>query len=519
MTQTAKMSLTAAAAALLAAGVTLTTTASGWALPGFSKAPVAAANDGTTAGSAAPAVVALAAAATPAPAVALPPAQVPNYRAIVQTQGPAVVGITVAGLHKVSNTDGDDDTPSAARGQGGNDDGDPFFRFFRGVPGLRLPQQMNPGAQPFRGQGSGFIISSDGLVLTNAHVVRDAKQVTVKLSDRREFSAQVLGSDPATDIAVLKLDAKNLPTVQLGDSKQVQVGDYVLAIGAPYGFEQSATQGIVSAKGRSLPGESVVPFIQTDAAVNPGNSGGPLFDASGRVVGVNAQIYSQSGGFQGLAFSIPVDVALKVKDQIVAHGKVEHARLGVTLQDLSAPLAASFGLEAPDGALVSSVQPGSAAAKAGLKAGDVITAIDGEPVRVAGDISSRVGLARPGDKLKLELWRDKSRTSETVALGHADKDAQEAAAAPQGASLGLALRPLQPQELRGSGLDHGLLIERVAGPSQLAGVQPGDVLLALNGKPVQDVEQVRAALKGSPKQVALLVARDGQQIFVPVRLG
>ncbi|WP_457418839.1 Do family serine endopeptidase [Roseateles sp. P5_E7] len=516
MTQTAKMTLTATAAALLAAGVTLTTTASGWTLPALfkDKAPVSAsvaapATGDATPGSAAPTVVALAATATPVPAIALPPAQVPNYRAIVQTQGPAVVGITVAGLHKVGAEDSDD--APAARG-----DDDPFFRFFRGVPGMRMPQQ---GAQPFRGQGSGFIISSDGIVLTNAHVVRDAKQVTVKLSDRREFAAKVLGSDPATDIAVLKLDATGLPTVQLGDAKQVQVGDYVLAIGAPYGFEQTATQGIVSAKGRSLPGESVVPFIQTDAAVNPGNSGGPLFDASGRVVGVNAQIYSQSGGFQGLAFSIPVDVALKVKDQIVAHGKVEHARLGVTLQDLSAPLAASFGLEAPDGALVSSVQPGSAAAKAGLKSGDVITAIDGEPVRVAGDVSSRVGLARPGEKLKLALWRDKSRVSETVALGRADKDEQEAAATPQGGSLGLALRQLQPQELRGSGLDHGLLIERVTGPAQLAGVQAGDVLLALNGKPVQDIEQVRNALKSSPKQVALLVARDGQQIFVPVRLG
>ncbi|MDR7269571.1 serine protease Do [Pelomonas saccharophila] len=515
MTQTAKTTLIATAAALLAAGVTVTTTASGWTAPAWlhgSKAPVSA----PVAGEATPAATAAtvtAATTLAAPAVTLPPAQLPNYRAIVQTQGPAVVGITVAGLHKVGNDDDGDDAPVA---RGRDDDSDPFFRFFRGIPGLRMPQQ---GPQPFRGQGSGFIISPDGLVLTNAHVVRDAKQVTVKLSDRREFSAKVLGSDPATDIAVLKLDAKNLPTVQLGDPRQVQVGDYVLAIGAPYGFEQTATQGIVSAKGRSLPGDSVVPFIQTDAAVNPGNSGGPLFDAAGRVVGVNAQIYSQSGGFQGLAFSIPVDVALKVKDQIVAHGKVEHARLGVTLQDLSAPLASSFGLGAPDGALVSSVQPDSAAAKAGLKAGDVITAIDGEPVRVAGDVSSRVGLARPGDKLKLELWRDKSRVSETVSLGRADKDTQEASASPQGGSLGLALRPLERQELRGSGLDHGLLIERVTGPAQLAGVQPGDVLLAMNGKPVQSVEQVREALKGKPASVALLVARDGQQIFVPVRLG
>ena len=504
MTQTAKITLTATAAALLAAGVTLTTTASGWTLPHLFKDKAADAGGG------APAVMAAPATAPVAPAVALPANTLPNYRAIVQTQGPAVVGITVAGLHKIGNADMDDDAP-AARGEE-----DPFFRFFRGIPGLRMPQQ---GPQPFRGQGSGFIISGDGLILTNAHVVRDAKQVTVKLSDRREYAAKVLGSDPATDIAVLKVDASGLPTVQLGDPKQVQVGDYVLAIGAPYGFEQTATQGIVSAKGRSLPGDSVVPFIQTDAAVNPGNSGGPLFDGSGRVIGVNAQIYSQSGGFQGLAFSIPVDVALKVKDQIVAHGKVEHARLGVTLQDLSAPLAASFGLNAPDGALVSSVQPGSAAAKAGLKAGDVITGIDGEPVRVAGDVSSRVGLARPGDKLKLELWRDKSRVSETVALGRADKDTQEASAAPEGGKLGLALRPLERQELRGSGLDHGLLIEGVTGPAQLAGVQPGDVLLALNGKPVQSVEQVRDAMKSAPKQVALLVARDGQQIFVPVRLG
>jgi serine protease Do len=506
MTQTTKFTLTAAAAALLGAGVTLTTSASGWTLPALFKDKAPAETTTTPA----PLTVAAAAPATaPAPVAAvLPAAPVPNYRAIVQSQGPAVVGITVAGLHK---TEG----PAVVQ-QGPGLEDDPFFRFFRGIPGLRMPQQ---GAQPFRGQGSGFIISSDGLILTNAHVVREAKQVTVKLSDRREFSAQVLGSDPATDIAVLKVDAKGLPTVQLGDPKQVQVGDYVLAIGAPYGFEQTATQGIVSAKGRSLPGDSVVPFIQTDAAVNPGNSGGPLFDASGRVIGVNAQIYSQSGGFQGLAFSIPVDVALKIKDQIVAHGKVEHARLGVTLQDLSAPLASSFGLEAPDGALVSSVQPGSAAAKAGLKAGDVITSVDGEPVRVAGDVSSRVGLARPGDKLKLELWRDKKRVSETVALGRADKDVQEASAAPQGGQLGLALRPLQPQELRGSGLDGGLLIERVSGPAQLAGVQPGDVLLALNGKPVQSVDEVRAAMKDAPKSVALLVARDGQQIFVPVRLG
>ncbi len=491
-----KLTATAAASALLVLSLA-TTAADAWTLPAWlHRGPTPS----TT-------TVAAAAPAAPAPlsAAPLPAGQMPNYRAIVQSQGPAVVGVTVAGLRHASDNSGED-----------GPDLDPFFRFFRGIPGLRLPPQ---GAMPFRGQGSGFIVSADGLVLTNAHVVRDAKQVTVKLSDRREFSARVLGSDPATDIAVLKIDAKGLPTVTLGDPRSVQVGDWVLAIGAPFGFEQTATQGIVSAKGRSLPGDSYVPFIQTDAAVNPGNSGGPLFDAAGRVVGINAQIYSQSGGFQGLAFAIPLDVALRVKEQIVATGKVDHARLGVTVQDLSAPLAASFGLTAPDGALVASVAPGSAAAKAGLKAGDVITAVGGEPVQVAGDVSQRVGLAKPGERMNLTVWRDKSRTEIPVTLGRAGSDDPQAAAEPQGGSLGLAVRPLERDELRGAGLDHGLLVEQVSGPAQLAGVQPGDVLLALNGKPVRAIEQVREALKSHPKSVALLVSRDGQQIFVPVNLG
>lgn len=489
-----KLTATAAASALLVLSLAATA-ADAWTLPSWlhrGDTPT-----GTTVAAAAPAAPATLAAAP------LPAGQLPNYRAIVQSQGPAVVGVTVAGLRNTS--DNADDGP----------DLDPFFRFFRGIPGLRMPPQ---GALPFRGQGSGFIVSGDGLILTNAHVVRDAKQVTVKLSDRREYAARVLGSDPATDVAVLKVDAKGLPTVTLGDPRSLQVGDWVLAIGAPFGFEQTATQGIVSAKGRSLPGDSVVPFIQTDAAVNPGNSGGPLFDAAGRVVGINAQIYSQSGGFQGLAFAIPLDVALHVKEQIVATGKVEHARLGVTVQDLSAPLAASFGLAAPDGALVAGVAPGSAAAKAGLQPGDVITSVGGEPVQVAGDLSQRIGLARPGERMALGVWRDKSRTELSVTLDRAEPEGRQAAADTSGGSLGLAVRPLQRDELRSAGLDHGLLIEQVSGPAQLAGVQPGDVLLALNGKPVRGVEQVREALRTKPKSVALLVSRDGQQIFVPVSL-
>jgi len=506
-----------AAAVALAVGSLGLTSADAWTLPSWlhrstAVAQNSAAESGGSAGShaAAPDSAATpsgAAAAAPVAIAPLPPGSVPNYAAIVKAEGPAVVGVTVAGLRKTDGSDG----PSMQN--------DPFYRFFRGLPGFPGFRMMPNGPQPFHGLGSGFIVSSDGLILTNAHVVNDAKQVTVKLSDRREFNAKVLGSDTATDIAVLKIDAKGLPTVSLGDSKSVQVGDYVLAIGAPYGFAQTATQGIVSAKGRSLPGDSYVPFIQTDAAVNPGNSGGPLFDAEGQVIGINAQIFTQSGGFQGLAFAIPIDVAMNVKNQIVAHGYVQHARLGVALQDLSAPLADSFGLKAPDGALVASVAKGTAAAAAGLEPGDVITQVDGHEVHTAGDVSTRVGMAHPGDRLTLGVWRNKSRVDVPVTLGKAQAENTVAAATPEGTTLGLTVRPLDRDELHGAGVDHGLLVEQAQGPALMAGVQPGDVLLAVDGKPARSIDQVRAALSKHPRHVALLVERDGQQIFIPVDLG
>jgi len=437
---------------------------------------------------------------------------VPNYRGIVKQYGPAVVGVTVAGLHKTTAEEQGNLPP-------GMED-DPFFKFFRGMPGFQQRGGRN-GSVPFRGQGSGFIISSDGLILTNAHVVREAKDVTVKLSDRREYTAKVLGSDPATDVAVLKIAATGLPTVRLGDPRQLEVGDPVLAIGAPYGLEQTATQGIVSAKGRSLPGDGAVPFIQTDAAVNPGNSGGPLFDGTGSVVGINAQIYSQSGGFQGLSFSIPINVALKVKDQIVATGKVSHARLGVTIQDVNQALAESFGLKRPDGALVASVAPNSAAAAAGLKPGDVITEVDGEPVVRSGEVSSLISMAAPGAKVKLKVWRDHGARELEAKLGSADADTTEVAdagGAVQPGQLGLALRPLTREERREAKVESGLVVENVAGPAERAGIQQGDVLLAINGKPVQSIDQVKSVLQGKPKSVALLVQRDGDTIFVPVNL-
>jgi serine protease Do len=428
-----------------------------------------------------------------------------SYRDIVRSYGPAVVGVTAQGTHRAGGSPMPDFSD------------DPYFQFFRGLPNFR---GQPPGGTPFRGQGSGFIISADGLILTNAHVVREAKEVTVKLSDRREFRARVLGLDPATDVAVLKVDARDLPVVALGSDREAQVGDPVLAIGAPFGFEQSATQGIISAKGRALPGDAFVPFIQTDAAVNPGNSGGPLFDAAGRVIGINAQIYSQNGGFQGLAFAIPIDVALRVKDQIVAHGKVEHARLGVQLQDLNAGLAESFGLPSPDGAVVTTVARGSAAEKADLKAGDVITRLDGEPVRTGADVATRVGMATPGQKVRLTVWRDKAGRDIEVTLGTADDGAsRQAAAEPAPGSLGLAVRPLSPAEKRDAGIDRGLRVEQAGGAAARAGVRPGDVVLSLNGQPIDSVEQIRGVLERKPKHVALLIQRGDRQIFVPVELG
>ena len=379
-----------------------------------------------------------------------------------------------------------------------------------------------PHNVPTHGQGSGFIVSADGLVLTNAHVVQGATDVTVKLTDRREFRAKVLGADPQTDVAVLKIDAKNLPVVRLGNTRDLQVGEWVLAIGSPYGFENSVTAGVVSAKGRSLPDDSMVPFIQTDVAVNPGNSGGPLFNARGEVVGINSQIYSRSGGYQGLSFAIPIELAAKVKDQIVATGRVEHAQLGVAVQEVNQAFAESFQLDKPEGALVASVSKGSPADKAGLEPGDVIRQINGQPIVASGDLPAWVGQALPGQKVRLEVWRNGKPQELTAILGNANdkvaKQARSDGAAGKG-QLGLALRPLNPDERREAGVSEGLVIEQASGPAAHAGVQAGDVLLAINGVPARDMAQVRAAMAKAGKSVALLIERNGDKIFVPVRLG
>ena len=331
--------------------------------------------------------------------------------------------------------------------------------------------------------------------------------------------------DPKTDVAVLKIDAKNLPVVTLGNTKDLRVGEWVLAIGSPFGFENTVTAGVVSAKGRSLPDDSAVPFIQTDVAVNPGNSGGPLFNARGEVVGINSQIYSRTGGYQGVSFAIPIDVAMRVKDQIVATGKVEHARLGVTVQEVNQTLADSFKLDRPEGALVSNVEKGSPADKAGLQPGDVIRKVDGAADRGFG---RPAGHRQPVDAGPASVHAGSLASG--PARGRSDRAARPAPAkrwrratsrpdAANGGKLGLALRPLQTARSAQAGVDGGLVVEDVSGAAARAGVQSGDVLLAINGTPVKSVEQVRSVVAKSDKSVALLIQRGDDKIFVPVRIG
>jgi serine protease Do len=443
----------------------------------------------------------------PASAQSIPLISAPNYRAIVANNQAAVVGITTAGPMQ---------TAGPQQFNFGEGDDNPLAQFFRGMP---MPQPRQHGVQ--HAQGSGFLVSSDGLVLTNAHVVDGAKEVTVKLSDHREFKAKVLGSDKSSDIAVLKIDAHDLPTVHIGDSDQLGVGDYVLAIGEPFGLEETATAGIVSAKGRSLPGDGYVPFIQTDAAVNPGNSGGPLFDASGNVVGINAQIYTNSGGYEGVSFAIPINLAVQVKDQIVKTGKVAHSRLGVEVQTLDQSLADSFKLKSPNGALVAKVTPDSAADHAGVKVGDVILKFNGATIVDAGQLSARVGITPPGEKATLEVWRDGKTLTLNATIGNAaalvDNDEGSGTSSP--ARLGLALRPLTPEERQQAGVTGGLVVEQVQGHAAEAGIQPGDVVLSVDGTAVQSVQQLRKMVEGHDKQIALLIQRGNARLFVPVALG
>ncbi len=430
---------------------------------------------------------------------------------LVETHGPAVVNISTTKMVKR----GVEGLPFAMPNE---EDMQEFFRrFFPGMPG-------GPGSMqefPARGAGSGFIVSSDGYILTNAHVVRDADEVEVKLIDKRKFMAKVIGADDRTDVAVIKITASSLPAVKLGDPSKLRVGEAVAAIGSPFGFENSVTAGIVSAKGRSLPSESYVPYIQTDVPINPGNSGGPLFNMKGEVVGINSQIYSRSGGYQGVSFAIPIDIAMEVADQLKLGGKVSRGWLGVVIQEVTADLAESFGLDRPRGALIAQVQPEGPAAKAGLQAADVILAFDGKPVENSGDLPRMVGMAKPGAKIPLQVWRRGKAQTVVVELG--ELPGEDALAGKSGKTYsrgGLALSELTADQRRELRIDHGLLVEEVTGDAARAGIRVGDVILAVNNSKVGTVEAFRKAIAAVPrgKSAAILVRRGEGSLYIPLKI-
>lgn len=427
----------------------------------------------------------------------------PSFVNLVRQQGPAVVNIS---------------SRRTVRGQAAMPhvpEGDPFFEFFR-----RFLPFPDPGEVLSVGLGSGFIISQEGYILTNAHVVADADEVTVRLTDKREFKAKVLGADAYTDVALVKVEAAGLPVVRIGDASHLQPGEWVAAIGAPFGFENSVTAGIVSAKGRILPNESYVPFIQTDVAVNPGNSGGPLFNMRGEVVGINSQIYSGTGGYMGVSFAIPIGIAMDVAQQLRTSGKVARSRIGVQAQELTRGLAASFGLQEPRGALVANVERGGPADKAGLQPGDIVLSLNGQPVQNSADLARLVAGVKPGTTVTAEIWRKarnvpiKITTVELAAPSPAAGSGTTSAA-----KTGLYLSEIPAMQRRSLGIEGGALVQRAEGAALRAGIQPGDLILRFNDVPVQGVSQLESLLKSHHgKSVALLVRRGPDTLFLALQV-
>lgn len=377
-----------------------------------------------------------------------------------------------------------------------------------------------PGMTPERcGQGSGFIIDPNGIILTNNHVVDGADEVTVHLTDKREFKAKVLGTDPKTDIAVIKIEGKDLPVVKLGKSENVNVGEWVAAIGAPFGLDNTVTAGIVSAKSRNLPDEQFVPFIQTDVAVNPGNSGGPLFNMKGEVIGINSQIFSTSGGFMGLSFAIPIDLAVQIKDELMKNGKVSRGRLGILMQQLTPELAKSFNLKEAKGALIAQIEKDGPADKAGLRDGDIVIEYNGKPIADIRELSQAVASTKPGAKVKVKAMREGKPVSLVIVVGEMPTDGKlnfKKPAASQNNALGANVRPLNDKEKKR--VSNGLFVESVYGAAAEAGMRRGDIIISAGGKKIRtekDLNEVVSKAKGS---LAVLVDRNGSREFIPVKL-
>ncbi len=443
----------------------------------------------------------------------------PDFSELAERQGPAVVNISTTQV-----------TRGASQGSPFPfDENDPAFEFFkRFIP--RMPGGGAPREFENKSLGSGFVISNDGYILTNAHVVDGADEVTVRLTDKREFKARIIGADKRTDVALIKIEASGLPVVRLGDPAQLKVGEWVVAIGSPFGFDSSVTAGIVSAKGRSLPQENYVPFIQTDVAINPGNSGGPLFNMRGEVVGINSQIYSRSGGYMGVSFAIPIDVAMEVQNQLRSSGKVSRGRMGVVIQEVSKELADSLGLSKPMGAVVNAVEKGGPADKAGLEAGDVILKYDGKVIANSADLPRMVGSTRPGTRSIIQIWRKGSTREIAMTVGEMVDEKPVASRSQRGGKselaanrLGLVVSELSAEQRRELKMDGGLLIEDVRGSGARADLRPGDVIIAVISKgsttEVKTVDQLNRLLaqfeKGS--NITLLIRRGEMQTFVTIK--
>ncbi len=439
----------------------------------------------------------------------------PDFTALVARVGPSVVNVTTTQLVR----------PTPAAGPRADDPLSEFFRRFG------VPQQGEGGGGLRRGVGSGFVVDTAGHVLTNAHVVADADEVLVRLADsKREYKAKVVGSDRQTDVALLKVDAPGLPAAPLGDSSRLAAGEWVAAIGSPFGFANTITAGIVSATERALPDETYVPFIQTDVAVNPGNSGGPLLDLRGEVVGINSQIYSRTGGYMGVSFAIPINVVMDIAQQLRTEGRVRRGRLGIGIQEMSSELAESFGLKEPRGAIVTSVEPDSPAAKAGLAAGDVVLGIDGKAIEGATDLPRLVASHKPGTSVTLDVARGGERRSVAATLAEAPAPPSQSprAKAPdergghKGMSrLGIAVSELPPAGRRALGVDYGLVVEGVEGDNADSPLRRGDVIVGVGAERFRSLDEfnrrVREARAGS--RVALLVRRGEATLYVPVTVG
>ncbi len=440
-------------------------------------------------------------------------AGLPDFTDMVETNGHAVVNISTT--QKAPKPDGQgmqrlpDDIPPQME--------EFFRRFFQDPRGL-VPRDS-------KSLGSGFIISDDGYVITNHHVIKNADEIVVKLKDRRQIEAKLIGSDQSTDIALLKIDADDLPAVKIGSSGNMKVGEWVLAIGSPFGFEQSVTAGIVSAKGRSLPGGNYVPFIQTDVAINPGNSGGPLFNMKGEVIGVNSQIYSRSGGYMGLSFAIPMDVAMNVIEQIKDNGKVARGWLGVQIQDVTRELAESFEMDRPHGALVSKVVDESPAKKAGIKIGDIIVEFNGKNIETSGELPPVVGITPVNKKVKMKVIRQGKYKTLKVKVGllpESEVLAQAHKAEEKVNRLGLVVAELSQEQRKKLEVEsNGVLVQEVKrGPAMSAGIKRGDVILRIRNRSIKSLKDFQKTVEDLPtdKSIAVLVQRRGSPRFITLKL-